>query len=433
MTANVVTVGLLSSYIKQLFESDPVLSDIWVEGEVSERFVSRAGHIYFTLRDDESQIKSVLFRGNAQRQRVLPELGDKLVVHGRVSTYERDGTYQLYVDVVEHAGAGLAALRFEQLRQKLEAEGLFDPGRKRDLPQFPQFIGVVTSEQGAVWHDIQTVLKRRYPLTHLLLSPSPVQGDAAPDGITEALRLVQEDGRAEVVIVARGGGSAEDLSCFNDERVARAVFACSVPVISAVGHETDWTIIDFVADVRAATPSAAAELVAPSMIDLVADIRGERQRASAAIAATLRTGRHEIAARSRTLEGMTPEHTVASFRNELGRLNLALGVVRHGILPQRRAEWSHARETIQRQAESIISQQRAEATRYAAVLDALSPAHVISRGFAALESPVTGKLVTSVAEVSAGDGLIAWLRDGRIDATVRTVDANPGVGHNDAR
>ena len=208
MTASVVPVGLLSSYLRQLIENDPLLADIWIEGEVSSVFTSRSGHVYFTLSEPEAQLKCVLFRGYAQRQRLLPVPGDQIAAHGRISIYERDGTYQLTADVIEHAGQGLMALQFERLRQRLESEGLFDVARKRPLPSMPRCIGVVTSAEGAVWHDILTVLRRRYPLAHVILSPAPVQGAAAPDGIVAALARLQRDGRAELVIVARGGGSS---------------------------------------------------------------------------------------------------------------------------------------------------------------------------------------------------------------------------------
>jgi exodeoxyribonuclease VII large subunit len=432
VTAQVVPVSLLTSYIRQLFDSDPVLNDIWVEGEVSEVFTSKAGHIYFTLRDDESLIKSVMFRGQAQRQRVMPRIGDQVAAHGRVSTYERGGVYQLYVDVIDHAGQGLMALQFERLRQKLEADGLFDESRKRPLPEMPKCIGVVTSAEGAVWHDIQNVMRRRFPLAHLILSPALVQGIHAPAGIVAALERLQFDGRAELIIVARGGGSAEDLAAFNDERVARGVFACRVPVISAVGHETDWTIIDLVADLRAPTPSAAAEICSPSILELLDEVRETLRRGAAAVETTLRELRYEVASRSRALEGMTPESHLNAHRSEIKRLSTALGIVQRGIVPGHRAEWAHVRESLLRRGQTIVSERRSGVVTYGAVLDALSPAHVIGRGFAALEAYDTGRLITSVNDVQTGQRVIAWLRDGQLDATVRSVDGLAGVGHNES-
>ncbi|MCC6792597.1 MAG: exodeoxyribonuclease VII large subunit [Thermomicrobiales bacterium] len=431
MTARVVPVSLLASYIRQLFDADPVLSDIWVEGEVSQVFTSRAGHVYFTLRDADNQLKAVIFKGLAQRQRSLPRVGDQVAAHGRVSTYERDGIYQLYVDVIEQAGQGLLALQFEQLRQKLEADGLFDESRKRPVPEMPLQIGVVTSAEGAVWHDIQHVMRRRFPLAHLILSPAPVQGIHAPAGIIAALDRIQQDGRAELVIVARGGGSAEDLACFNDERVARAVFACRVPVISAVGHETDWTIIDLVADLRAPTPSAAAELCSPSIDALLEDISASLRHARSIVRSELQRHRKDAATLGWSLEGLTPASQMQRHRNEIGRLALALGTVPRGFLPAQRTSWSHVRESLDRRGRTIVSERRSDLIRYDAVLDALSPSQVIARGYAVLESKETGALITSIRQAQAGHHIIAKLRDGRIDAVVQRVDGNAGVGHND--
>ncbi len=214
MSRQVVSVQLLTSYIRQVLETDDVLADLWVEGEIAETFVARSGHVYFTLHDDQSRLKCVIFKAQAQRLRALPRSGDQIAAHGRISVYERDGTYQLYVDFLQPAGLGILALQLELLRQQLAAEGLFEPTRKRPIPPMPSCIGVVTSVDGAVWHDIQHVLRRRYPLALLLLASTPVQGDAAPAGIVAALKALQDDGRPEVIIIARGGGSAEDLWCF---------------------------------------------------------------------------------------------------------------------------------------------------------------------------------------------------------------------------
>src|SRR6478752_6280485 len=283
----------VSAYLKQLIESDDFLSDLWVEGEISDYFVSRQGHIYFTLNDEGATLKCVMFKGSAIRQRGNTQSGDHVAAHGRFSIYEQQGRYQLYADLIQPAGLGLQALQFELLRQKLEAEGLFDLSRKRALPPAPKVIGVVTSADGAVWHDIQQVLRRRYPFAHLILSPTSVQGDRAPASIVAALQRLIEDGRSEVIIVGRGGGSAEDLSAFNDEHVIRAAFASTVPIVSAVGHETDWTLLDLVADLRAPTPSAAAELVTPSI---------ESELESLAASLLLRISHFERELTSRTMD-----------------------------------------------------------------------------------------------------------------------------------
>ena len=430
MTSQVVPVSLLSSYIRQLFETDALLSDVWVEGEVSEVFVSRAGHVYFTLRDAESQIKSVLFKGAAQRQRIVPVVGDQIAAHGRVTTYERDGVYQLYVDVIEHAGQGLFALQFEQLRQKLETEGLFDQSRKRALPDMPRTIGVVTSEQGAVWHDIQTVLRRRYPLAELVLSPAPVQGANAPEGIVRAIDLIQRDGRSELLIIARGGGSVEDLSCFNDERVARAVFACRIPVISAIGHETDWTIIDYVADLRAPTPSAAAELCAPSIDSLYESARLLQERATAAFLTFQREGREEVATFGRMLERHTPVSLIERNRREISQLKLAVGASRRAMIVPGKSMLERECERLSLMTKTSIIAKRTQSQRSFDVLQALNPISVMARGFAVLEDAVSGNLIIDSTSATVGQQITAHLADGSIRAKIERVDADRGVRHN---
>ena len=347
MSRQVVSIPLLTSYIRELLESDELLSDLWVEGEVAETFVARSGHVYFTLRDTDSQLKCVLFRAQAQRLRSMPRAGDQIAAHGRISVYERDGAYQLYVDLIQPAGLGILALQLELLRQQLAAEGLFEPSRKRPIPTMPSCIGVVTSAEGAVWHDIQHVLRRRFPLVHLLLASTPVQGDNAPAGIVAALQALQDDGRADVIIVARGGGSAEDLWCFNDERVVRAVFACRVPVVSGVGHETDWTLIDDVADLRAPTPSAAAELCSPSIVDLAARIVDLQRRGTRSIVDQVADCRDSLADLSSRLARLTPDKAVARQRINVKELNHRLGRLKHEMLDESRAQVNDHRGSIQ--------------------------------------------------------------------------------------
>ena len=235
-TVRILNVAEITAYIKDIFDSDPILSEIWVRGEISNFVRSSAGHIYFSLKAGRAQIKCVLFQRNARFLTFIPGNGDAVVVHGNVSVYEANGQYQLYADLVQPEGTGLLQLQFEELRHRLETEGLFDSSRKRPLPAYPRFIGVVTSPTGAVWHDIQTVLRRRYPLCYLILAPALVQGEEAPTAVIRAINRLHDDCRADVIVIARGGGSIEDLWCFNDERVARAVFASPTPVVSAIGH-----------------------------------------------------------------------------------------------------------------------------------------------------------------------------------------------------
>ena len=404
MSDRVISVGLLTAYLKDLFDADDLLGDLWIEGEVSEAFRARSGHVYFTLRDDESQLKCALFRANVGRQRYLPRAGDHVTAHGRVTIYERDGGYQLYVDAVQPAGLGIQALQLQLLRQQLESEGLFDPARKRPLPLTPRAIAVVTSPDGAVWHDIQHVLSRRYPFVTLLLAPSAVQGDGAPDGIVAALQAVQRDGRADLVIVARGGGSAEDLWAFNDERVARAIFACTIPVVSGVGHETDWTLVDDVADLRAPTPSAAAEIAVPALTDLQDRLADARARLLRLATLDLDERARDQARRFSALRRVNPHHRIAAHRSTVYDL-------------RNRSTVAHHRG------------QTAERDRVAAwreLLRALQPQAVLQRGYVALEDKATGRPIFAVQQIAAGDRLTARFVDGNaLTCVERTITTPP--------
>jgi len=424
VSARVVPVALLTSYIRELFDGDPLLADVWVEGEVAETFVSRAGHVYFTLRDTNSQLKCVMFKGFAQRQCLLPKAGDQVAAHGRVSVYERDGAYQLYVDAVQPAGLGILALQRELLRQQLAAEGLFDPARKRPLPPFPRWIGVVTSPEGAVWHDIQIVLRRRYPLAHLILSPSPVQGDAAPEGIVRALQRLQDDGRAEVIIVARGGGSAEDLSCFDDERVVRAVFACRVPVISAVGHETDWTLIDEVADLRAPTPSAAAEMCSPSIVDLAERVVALQIQARNAAMARVESERDRFERLNASLRHNSPGRTLPAVRTRIALARQRLDEQQRRLLSDGRAAVASQCSRLHQAIRADLNRRQERVRLRRAVLAALEPERVLGRGYAILTGE-GGQPIVRVMDVSAGQAIAARLADGVVAARVTGADRQP--------
>ena len=261
----ILTVSQVTTYIKELLEADFLLRDLWIQGEVSNFSRSTAGHIYFTLKDAEASIKCVLWRSLAEEQTHLPADGQAVILHGRVSVYEVQGAYQFYVDLVQPAGVGTLYLRFLALKERLAEEGLFSPERKRPLPPFPRSLGVVTSPKAAAWRDILHVLERRYPLVEVILAPAAVQGPEAPLQIAEAIRTLNEETGVDLIIVARGGGSLEELWAFNEEAVARAIYSSGVPVISGVGHEVDFTIADFVADLRAPTPTAAAAAAVPDM------------------------------------------------------------------------------------------------------------------------------------------------------------------------
>lgn len=409
MNTRVVSVSTLTTYIKELLESDRLLEDIWLEGEVSNFYPSPAGHWYFSLKDEKSQLKCVMWRSLVARQRHLPRNGDQISIHGRVTVYEPQGNYQLVGDVMLPAGIGALAMRLEQLRQRLEAEGLFDEARKRPLPIAPKAIGVVTSASGAVWHDIQNVMARRYPFTELILSPTAVQGVQAPDQIVEAIARLQEVERVEVIIVARGGGSLEDLFCFNDEQVVRAIFASRVPVVTGVGHETDWTLADLVADVRAPTPSAAAEITVPSITDMVERLNELVERADTAI------WEHwdaYAAATQRVVDRLrlqSPRQQVRRHHDQLSNLTARL----------LRAE-AHR-----------LALQRLQLKRLRDLLETLEPAAILRRGYARLSLLDSGQPVNRVTQTRAGQRLRADLLDGSIISTVDHTMAS-GVNSDDA-
>lgn len=390
-----VTVGEITAYLKELFEIDPVLGDIWVRGEASNISRPASGHLYFTLKDPAASLRAVCFKGQARYLSYIPNNGDAIMAHGRVGVYEAAGQYQIYIDTIQPDGVGLLAAQFERLRMQLEMEGLFDEARKRPLPVAPRCIGVVTSASGAVWHDIQTVVARRYPLTTLLLAPAAVQGAGAPAEIVRALSDVQVDGRAEVIIVGRGGGSAEDLAPFNDEAVVRAIFACRVPVVSAVGHETDVTLADLVADVRAATPSAAAELCTPDRAEIADDLRSARRALAALIRDDLDRHTGDVDAMGRALERLSPARRTEQLRQRTDDHVRTLTTMLHTLLTVRR-ERLGARE---------------------ASLAALDPRAVLGRGYALVTDAATGDLVRDIAGGYAGRQVRVRVAGGTFGAT----------------
>ncbi len=393
---NVLAVNELTEYLVELFESDPILTDLWIQGEVSNFTRSAAGHCYFTLKDSESQLRCVFFKQDARWSSFTPANGDAIQAHGRVTLYEPRGEYQLRVDLVQPAGVGALQLAFEELRARLEREGLFEPGRKRPLPPMPRTIGVVTSPTGAVWHDIQTVIARRFPLAELVLAPSLVQGDGAPERIVAGIEALCADERVEVLIVGRGGGSAEDLWAFNDEQVARAIFAARVPVISGVGHETDVTIADFVADLRAPTPSAAAELCVPDCRELSGEVVAMRDRLRELLAERLSDAGLAIERTRHALRRASPQKMVAANRERLTVLKRGAGQsLRH--------------------TQALQGQQIAALERQLAALD---PRATLARGYAIVEDAHTGGLLTRVDDALPGRGLRITVADGAFDATV---------------
>ncbi len=388
------SVGQLLTYLRELMETDAYLADVWVSGEVANHSRSQAGHVYFTLRDRVGGMRCVLFARQAAMVRTALDDGAHVMVHGRVAIYEARGELQLIADFVRPEGVGVEQARFEQLVAKLEAEGLFDTARKRALPRFPRRIGVVTSPHGAVLHDICQVIERRWPLAELVLAATPVQGEAALAEIPEALRRLGADPSIDVVIVARGGGAAEELAVFNDEAIARALYACPHPVISAIGHETDTTIADLVADLRAPTPSAAAELVAPDRRDMLAAI----ERA----ALSLTTGVAGLAA-----------HRGAEIEMRAQRLSQALP----SVTTLRAAIDTHE-GALRRTLTTRLAQTTASVGAAEARLAALSPLATLARGYAIVQRERDGALVRAAAEAPAGEALGIRLAAGTLRAEV---------------
>lgn len=398
MPSDIVSVEDLSAHIRSLLERDALLQDVWVEGEVSSFTVASSGHAYLTLQQGNARIDGVMWRAIVGRQRFIPRVGDNIVAHGRITTYERQGKYQLSADVFQPAGIGILQLRLEQLRQKLEAEGLFDPARKRELPLFPRRIGVATSATGAVWHDIQTVIGRRFPLVELVLAPTLVQGDGAPDAIVSALALLQGEPDLDLIILARGGGSMEDLWCFNDERVARAIFASRYPVISAIGHETDVTIADYVADIRAATPSAAAELAVPSREELLGFIAGMTAHAASRTQQKVETAAAQLSTLLHRLERTSPRSQLAQQRAAVDVLAARIAATTHHLIERRAAEVERA----------------------SSVLASLNPTAILNRGYALVIDGTTQEPIGSVTRLAPGATLETILRDGTVTSTVVT-------------
>jgi exodeoxyribonuclease VII large subunit len=393
---NPCTVSQITCYIKELFDTNFQLQDVWLEGEVSNFSRSSAGHVYFTMKDAAASIQCVMWRSAARRQPSMPRNGDTVLAHGRISVYEAQGRYQFYVEALQPAGVGLLYLEFEALKARLAEEGLFAPERKRPLPPFPRCVGVVTSPTGAALRDILHVLSRRFPLTRALLAPTLVQGDGAPPQIVTALRALQSQSEVEVIIVARGGGSLEELWAFNDERVARAIVASRVPVISGVGHETDFTIADFVADVRAPTPSAAAELAVPDQAELRNALQMQERRLAQLIESKVARERRTLEAQSQALHRLSPQSRIDALRQRMDELT--------------RASATHLAHRLNLRRERL----RACILQ----LQGLSPYATLSRGYAIVRHRENGQVVCSVTQVQTGTPLDVRVSDGEFPAAV---------------
>ena len=401
-----VSVSELNTFIKMLLESAPTLNDVYVKGEISnfKNHVS-SGHFYFSLKDKDSQIKAVMFRSSASKMKFIPENGMMVVVHGRVASYVRDGQYQLYADSMEPDGVGALYVAFEQLKQRLAAQGVFAPEKKKTLPKIPKTIGVITSPTGAAVRDIINIATRRFPFAKIVVYPALVQGENAASSLISGIRYFNDTGSADVIIIGRGGGSIEDLWAFNDENLAKTVCASEIPVISAVGHETDFTICDFAADLRAPTPSAAAELAVPDTAELKHKINNIISRESAVLLQMLSAKRETLARYEKSRYLSSPGHMIDDRRMTL-------------VLSSERLMTSAAHvNEIKKHALSALSGK----------LEALSPLAVLSRGYGVVSSE-EGKVIKEIADVSVGDKITVKVRDGEIYAGVSgTVAADTSV------
>lgn len=395
MEKKILSVGQINEYLKLKLDADPRLSNVAIRGELSNYKIYPSGHHYFTLKDETGALKCVMFKSSALRLRFRPENGMKVIAMGSVTVYVRDGAYQLYCTGLVLDGVGDLYAAFEQLKEKLGQEGLFDPAHKKSLPKYPGTVGIITSEAGAAVHDMLRILRKRYPLTKVLLLPVRVQGVEAPGEIAAALRYANHWNLADLLIVGRGGGSIEDLWAFNDERVARAIFASKIPVISAVGHEPDVTISDFVADLRAATPSNAAELAVPDQNALRQNLDSFSEAMAIAMSRRLSAAREKLDSLGNRPVLRSPLASYESRRKALELLEARLVSAQNRNVAVRR--------------QRFVAQ--------VSKLDAMSPLKVLTRGYA-VASDDTGKIIRSAGEVRPGDPITVRVSDGIIHANV---------------
>jgi len=427
----ILSVGDLTALVKNTLRASPKLREVWVEGEVGQVSISAAGHCYFTLKDDKAQLKCVIFRDDRLMMPFEARTGLRLIAQGNIDVFDAQGAYQLYVRSLQPSGFGDLALQFEALKAKLAAEGLFEQARKRPLPTMPQNIGVVTSLNGAVLHDIRRVIARRWPMARLVVSACQVQGQGAAATIVAALRRIakwtdEETGRAtDVVILARGGGSLEDLWPFNDESVVRAVAAHPCPIVVGVGHETDVTLAEFAADVRAPTPSVAAELVVPTRVDELARVNQLGARLNGALSQTLSRLRLQLTTESRALEARHPQAQITADRERIGNLldRAARLVARR--LEVERTTLSRASDDLPTLAAGALAIARGELGRESAALNALSPYATLERGYSIVRGP-DGTVLRDASNAKSGDQISVRLQRGEIGARVESVrDSTP--------
>ena len=402
MQRRIITVSELNEYLKMLFEYDEILRNVYVKGEISN-FTNhyKTGHFYFSLKDAGGAVKAVMFRSSAAKLKFMPENGMRVILGGRVSVFPRDGQYQIYAETMEPDGIGSLYIAYEQLKAKLEKEGLFAEFRKKPLPKMPKRIGIVTSPTGAAIRDMIHILGRRFPAAEIVLYPALVQGEAAPASIIRGIQYFNSKKDVDVLIVGRGGGSIEDLWAFNNENLVRTIAASEIPVISAVGHETDFTLCDFVADMRAPTPSAAAEIAVPDTAELLHRVSRTEERLSLAVFRNIETNRAHL-------------KRLASARSMTSPMN---------VIDDKRMALAMEEQRLAGRMEALIAKKRAGFIRDTAKLDALNPLAVIARGYSAIFDE-NGALIKSVSQTKEGDALSFMVTDGKIRAEVKELEPN---------
>lgn len=443
-----LTVKALTKYIKRKFDADPHLEQVYVKGEISNFKRHSSGHMYFTLKDEDARIMAVMFARFSAGMKFIPENGMHVLIRGNVSVYEMSGQYQIYVNEMLPDGIGELFLAFEQLKEKLGKEGLFSQEAKKSIPAFPNVIGIVTSPTGAAIRDIITTIKRRYPLGKILVIPALVQGKNASITIAEAIKKANAGNVADVLIVGRGGGSIEELWAFNEEIVARAIFESGIPVISAVGHETDVTIADFVADLRAATPTAAAEMAVPHIEDIMEQLMQRKARLYQAMGGIIKASRNQLNYMEQTYIFRNPHKLYEQKWQHLDRLKETLNAVQNHVLFQKNSQFSELKNRLARSNPSVLLELYKERTARAekrlnqetravirtkigelmgkaATLEALNPLSILRRGFNVAHTE-DGRLVKSVRQGEIGDRLMLTLTDGKLYCTIENKEEGGG-------
>lgn len=416
----ILEVSQVNSYIKEMLDADSLLGTICIRGELSNYKKYPSGHHYFTLKDGQSQLKCVMFRSNAQRLRFRPENGMTVLTAGRITVYPRDGVYQLYCVSMSPEGAGDLAVAFEQLKRKLSQEGLFDAAHKKPIPKFPHRIAIVTSSAGAAVHDMLRILRHRYPLSEVYLLPVRVQGAEAAGEIAAAIDYANQFQIADLIITGRGGGSMEDLWAFNEEIVARAIYRSDIPVISAVGHEPDVTIADYVADLRAATPSNAAELCTPDQQELRGQLSALALQMSGALNRQLKQGRQRLIQLSESRVLRSPEAYLSDRRQELDTITERMWRALHMQINSANAELRLSSLKLSPAMGNYLKGKKAQLGTLAAGLDAMSPLKVLSRGYSITEND-RGKAILSADELMPGDHITIRFQKGIADARIEQI------------